>query len=222
MTASGDEQIVLRPSPDDKNCDGREINRRYRLAKVSAQDERLGLIALDDGRESSPESAKFSDGTTSIDEDGTPSKENLQNAIGTALTRPYSLDQTLSIPSSADDSREASPVKALSLDFGNWVRPVDDSSEPNKPMTIHQLHFGDSNDSGSSDEGYEPSDEPTDVNNIENLEDIVESSHYSEDQDSEFAKDHSLGLEDDVPPYTNSSRSEDSEEEVSIHTSLLC
>ena len=50
MTASGDEQIVLRPSPDDKNCEGREINRRYRLAKVSAQDERLGLTALDDGR----------------------------------------------------------------------------------------------------------------------------------------------------------------------------
>lgn len=70
---SGDEQTVLRPSSDDENCDGRTINERYRLAKVSAKDERLGLFALDDGRVSSPESATFSDGTMSVDEDGTPS-----------------------------------------------------------------------------------------------------------------------------------------------------
>lgn len=75
---SGDRQLVLRPSSDDETCDGRTINERYRLAKVSARDERRGLVALDDGRGSSPESATFSDGTLS--------KENLQHAIGTALT----------------------------------------------------------------------------------------------------------------------------------------
>lgn len=41
------------------------------MAKVSAEDERLGLFALDDGRGPSPDSATFSDGTVSIDEDGT-------------------------------------------------------------------------------------------------------------------------------------------------------
>lgn len=52
------------------------------------------------------------------------------------------------------------------------------------------------------------------------MDDIAECLHHSEDQRSEFAKAHSVSLEDDVPPYTNSSRGEDSEEETSISTRL--
>lgn len=50
MMASGDEQIVLRPSRDNKNCERREIKRRYRLAKVFAQDEPLecGVITVEE------------------------------------------------------------------------------------------------------------------------------------------------------------------------------
>lgn len=70
-TVSGDEQIILRPRSEDEDCHGITNNERYRLAKVSAEDKRLGLFALDDGRGPSPDSATFSDGTVSIDEDGT-------------------------------------------------------------------------------------------------------------------------------------------------------
>lgn len=136
------------------------------------------------------------------------------------LTRPNSPDQTLSTLSSDDDSREASPVTTFGHDLGNWVRPIDDSFEPNKPMTIHQLHLGESDDSGSSDEDYGPSDESTDVNNIGNSENIAESSHYSEDHDSERAEDHSVSLEDGAPPSINSSRGEDSEEEIGVPTNI--
>ena len=84
-------------------------------------------------------------------------------------------------------------------------------------MTIHQLHFGDSDDSGSSDEDYESSDDSTDVNQIGNSENIAESSYYSEDQDSESAESHSIGLEDDAQS-TNFSRGEGSDEEIFIPT----
>lgn len=48
--ASGDEQIVLRPSRDSKNRERREIKRRYHLAKVFAQDEPLecGVITVEE------------------------------------------------------------------------------------------------------------------------------------------------------------------------------
>lgn len=107
----------------------------------------------------------------------------------------------------------------MGLDLGNWVRPIDEDFEPSDPMTIHQLHFGDSDDSGSSDEDYESSDKSTDICSIGNSENIPESSHYSEDQDSESAENHSVSLEDDAQ-YTNPSRVEDSDEEIGIPTNI--
>ena len=107
----------------------------------------------------------------------------------------------------------------MGLDLGNWVRPIDDDFEPSDPMTIHQLHFRDSDDSGSSDEDYESSDKSTDVDSIGNSENIPESSHYSEDQDSESAENHSVSLDDDAQ-YTNSSRVEDSDEEIGNPTNI--
>lgn len=72
-TMSAGEQMVPRSSLfDDEKCDRRTIDMGYRLAKVSVEDERLDLAALDDGRGSS-EIATFSDSTMSVDEDGTPS-----------------------------------------------------------------------------------------------------------------------------------------------------
>lgn len=118
-----------------------------------------------------------------------------------------------------DGSREASPVTTIGLDLGNWVRPIDEDFEPSDPMTIHQLHFGDSDDSGSSDDDYEFSNKSTDVDSIGNSENIPESSHYSEDQDSESPENRSISLDDDAQ-YTNSSRVEDSDSEIGISTKL--
>lgn len=137
-TVTGDEQMVLRPSSEDEDCDGRTINERYRLAKVPAEDERLSMFALDDGRGPSLESATFSDGTVSVDEDGILS---LKEAIGTALTKPNPSDQTLSTPSSTDGSREANPATTMGLDLGNWVRPIEDDFEPIDPIDYPSASF---------------------------------------------------------------------------------
>lgn len=67
------EQMVPRSRSDDENCERRRIDKRYRLAKVSAEDERLSLVALDDGRGSSTGSAVASDSTMNVVGDGTPS-----------------------------------------------------------------------------------------------------------------------------------------------------
>lgn len=72
-TVSGGEQKILRSDSDNENYDRKTTNKGYRLAKLSAEDERLGIFALDDGRESSAEIATFSNSTMSEDEDGTPS-----------------------------------------------------------------------------------------------------------------------------------------------------
>lgn len=61
-TMSGGEQMVPRSRPDDENCERRRIDKGYRLAKVSAEDERP-----------SPESAVVSDSTMSMVGDGIPS-----------------------------------------------------------------------------------------------------------------------------------------------------
>lgn len=65
--------MVSRSRSDDEDCDRGTIGKGYRLAKVSAEDERLGLVALDDGRGSSPGSAVATDGKMSVVGDGTPS-----------------------------------------------------------------------------------------------------------------------------------------------------
>lgn len=54
--------MVPRSRPDDENCERRRIGKGYRLAKVSAEDERP-----------SPESAVVSDSTMSMVGDGIPS-----------------------------------------------------------------------------------------------------------------------------------------------------
>lgn len=79
-TVSGGEQNILRSGSDKENCNRKTIDKVYRLAKLSAEDERLGLLALDDGRESSPEIATFSNSTMSVDEDGTPSPTPLYSS----------------------------------------------------------------------------------------------------------------------------------------------
>lgn len=72
-TMSSGEQMVPRSRSDDENCERRTIDKGYRLAKVSAEDERRALVALDDGRGSSSGSAVASDSTMSVVGDGTPS-----------------------------------------------------------------------------------------------------------------------------------------------------
>lgn len=70
---SGGEQMVPRSRSDNENSDRRTIDKGYRLAKVSPEDERLGLAVLDDGRGSSPGSIVASGSIMSVVADGTPS-----------------------------------------------------------------------------------------------------------------------------------------------------
>lgn len=139
----------------------------------------------------------------------------LHHSLRTALTRNNSSDQTPSIQSSANDSREVNSVTLIDLDRRNWVRPIDDF-EPSDRMNIHQLQFGDSDDSGSADDNYEPNDVSTVVNNSGNWGTLAESSHHSENQDSKSAENHSVGIEDDAH-YTISS---DSDEEIGKPTNM--
>lgn len=148
-----------------------------------------------------------------------PPYENLNHSIGAALTRTNFPDQTRSTPSSVDDSREAKPMKSIGLDFRDWVRPIDDDFEPGDPMNIHQLHFGDSDGSGSGDEEYGSSGESTVVKDIGSSDTIPESSHHLEDQESESAENPSVNFEDDAQ-YTNSPGGEDFDEEVGIRTNM--
>lgn len=188
---SGGEQMVSRSPSDDENCDRGTIDKGYRLAKVSAEDERLGLVALDDGRGSSPESAVATDSTLSVVGDGNPPYENLHQSVGAALTRTNFPD-----------------------------RPIDDGSELGDPMNIHQLQFGDSDGSESGDEDYYMSSgESTVVKNIESSNAIAERPHHLEEQESEYAENPSVNFDDDAH-YTNSSGGEDSDEEVGIRTNM--
>lgn len=143
----------------------------------------------------------------------------LHHSIRAALTRNNSSDQTFSTPSSANDSREANSVTCIGLDRRNWVRPIDDVFEPSDRMNIFQLHFGDSDDSGSGDDNYEPNGVSTVVNNIGNLETLAESSHYSENQDSKSAEKHSVSIEDDAH-YTISRGGEAFDEEIGKPTNM--
>ena len=72
-TMSGGEQMVPRSRSNDENSDRRTTDKKYRLAKVSAEDERLSLAVLDDGRGSSPGSIVASYSTMSVVGDGKPS-----------------------------------------------------------------------------------------------------------------------------------------------------
>lgn len=116
----------------------------------------------------------------------------------------------MSTPSSDDDSRDAIPVTSIGLHQRNWVRAIDDPFESDDPMNIHQLHFGDSDGSGSGDEAYGSSGGSTVVKNIGSSYAIAQSSHHSEEQDSESAENPSVNFEDDAQ-YTNSSGGEDSD-----------
>lgn len=148
-----------------------------------------------------------------------PPYENLRHSIGAALIRTNFPDQTLSTPSSLDDSREANPVTSIGLDFRNWVRPIDDGFESGDPMNIHQLHFGDSDGSGSGDEDYGSSGDSTVLKNIRSSDTIAESTHHLEEQESEFAENPSVNFKDDAQ-YANSSGGEDSDEDVAIRTNM--
>lgn len=148
-----------------------------------------------------------------------PPYENLHHSIGAALTRTNLPDQTPSTPSSVDDSREANPMTSIGLNFRNWVRPIDDDFEFGDPMNLHQLHFRDSDGSGSGDEDYVSSGESTIGKNVGSSDTIAESSHHSEEQESESAEKPSVNFEDDAQ-YTNSSGGEDSDEEVGIRTNM--
>lgn len=182
--------MVLRSRSDNENCDRGTIDKGYRLAKVFAEDERLGLVALDDGRGSSPGSAVATDSTLSVVGDGNPPYENLHHSVGAALTRTNFPD-----------------------------RPIDDGSELGDPMNIYQLHFGDSDGSESGDEDYMSSGESTVVKYIESSNAIAESPHHLEEQESQYAENPSVNFEDDAH-YTNSSGGEDSDEEVGIRTNM--
>lgn len=65
--------MVPRSRSNDENSDRRTTDKKYRLAKVSAEDERLSLAVLDDGRGSSPGSIVASYSTMSVVGDGKPS-----------------------------------------------------------------------------------------------------------------------------------------------------